>query len=348
MPTLQRGRTLFKSISARSARPLPVLLATIVIILLITGGNAWAQTAPPATPENPAASLVIPEKGQYRVRVAWDNPRNAGITGYTITRSDGQTFESNGQPTTYTDHSTEPGRSYSYTVTARNGAGQSPTSAPAQVPVPDAPAAVTGLSTSMRPAEAVHTSVQVTLTWSSAPEPQAQDCEDSYPVTEYRVSRSAAGGTPVEIAVVPEEATLSHTDETADFKTAYTYHVEAVSRMGRGAAGTAAVETPKRPIPPPTELDVDEINTPDPFDGTVVIDWTSPQEGPAITGYRITRQDPGAQPHVLVENTDSTDTAHTDSGLSAGETYIYTVAALSTDNASPESGPSACGPRCRL
>ena len=285
------------------------------------------------------ASLMIPEEGKYRVRVAWDNPHDDGISSYTVTRSDGQTFESNGQPTTYTDDSTEPGRSYGYTVTAKSAAGDSPASRTATVILPEAPAAVTGLSASIRPAEAVHTSVQVTLTWNPPPEPQVQACEDSYPITEYRISRSAGGGPPVEIAVTPAGASLSHVDETADFNTNYTYHAEAVSRIGRGAASTTAVETPQRPIPPPTGLDVDEAATPDPFDGTVTIDWTSPQEGPTITGYRITRQDPGAQPRELVENTGSTDTAHTDSGLSAGETYIYTVAALSADHASPESEP---------
>ena len=314
-------------------------MALMTIILTTAGGTAWAQTNPPATPENPEASLVIPEEGKYRVRIAWDNPHDNGITGYTITRSDGQTFESNGQPTTYTDDSTEPGRSYRYTVTAKSAAGDSPASRTPMVILPEAPTAVTGLHASIGPAEAVHTSVQVTLTWNPPPEPQAQACEDSYPVTEYRISRSAGGGTPVEIAVTPAGASLSHVDETADFNTAYTYQVEAVSRIGNGAASTTAVDTPKRPIPPPTGLDVDETATPDPFDGTVTIDWTSPQEGPAITGYRITRQDSGARPQELVENTRSTDTAHTDSGLSAGETYIYIVSALSTDNASPESEP---------
>ena len=42
---------------------------------------------------------------------------------------------------------------------------------------------------------------------------------------------------------------------------------------------------------------------------------------------------------MLVENTESADTTHMDFGLSAGLTYVYTVTALSTDNASPESGP---------
>ena len=71
----------------------------------------------------------------------------------------------------------------------------------------------------------------------------------------------------------------------------------------------------------------------------MTLEWTGPQEGPAITGYRITRQDPGTQARVLVENTASTGTAYTDSGLSAGLRYVYTVAALSADHASQESEP---------
>ena len=327
---------------ARIPKIVPAILAVLILIAATAAGNAAAQTGPPtapSTPMNPAASLVLPESGDARVRIAWDNPQDPGITGYTIARSDGTSADSPGQATTYTDESALPGSSYTYTVTARSAGGDSPASEAAGIDLPDPPPEAQNVSAAVRTPEAAHGSVHVTLTWDSAPEPQARACEDSYPVTQYRVSRSAAGGAPVEIAVVPEGASPSHTDEAADFNTAYTYHVEAVSRIGRGAPGAAAVDTPKRPIPPPTELDVDEVNTPDPFGGTVVIDWTAPEEGPAITGYRITRQDPGAEPHVLVENTESADTAHTDSGLSAGLTYVYTVAALSTDNASPESGP---------
>ena len=327
---------------ARIPRTVPAILAVLILIAATAAGNAAAQTGPPtapSTPMNPAASLVLPESGNARVRVGWDNPQNPGITGYTIARSDGRSFDSPGQATTYTDESALPGSPYTYTVTARSAGGDSPASAAAGIDVPDPPPGTRNVSAAVRTPEAAHESVHVTLTWDPAPEPQAQACEDSHPVTQYRVSRSTGDDAPVEIAVVPEGASLSHTDGTADFNTAYTYDVEAVSRIGRGAASTTAVDTPKRPVPPPTELDVDEVNTPDPFGGTVVIEWTAPQEGPAITGYRITRQDPGAEPHVLVENTESADTAHTDSGLSAGLTYVYTVAALSTDNASPESGP---------
>ncbi len=325
----------------RIPRTVPAVLAALILIALIAAaaGNAAAQAGPPAAPLNPTASLVLPDGGYARVRVGWDNPQAPEITGYTVSRSDGRSFDSSGQATTYTDESALPGSSYAYTVTARSAGGDSPASAAASISLPDPPAEAQNVSAAVRTPEAGHESVHVTLTWDPAPEPQAQACEESYPVTEYRLSRSSGNEAPVEMAVVPEGAGLFHTDETADFNTAYTYHVEAVSRIGRGTASTAAVSTPKRPVPSPTDLDVDEAATSDPFDGTVTLDWTAPQEGPAITGYRITRQDTGAQPRVLVENTGSTDTAHTDSGLSAGETYIYTAATLSTDNASPESGP---------
>ena len=326
----------------RIPRTVPAVLAALILIALIAAaaaGNAAAQAGPPAAPLHPTASLVLPDGGYARVRVGWDNPQAPEITGYTVSRSDGRSFDSSGQATTYTDKSALPGSSYAYTVTARSAGGDSPASAAAGISLPDPPAEAQNVSAAVRTPEAAHESVHVTLTWDPAPEPGPEACEESYPVTEYRLSRSSGNEAPVEMAVVPEGATLSHTDETGDFNTAYVYHVEAVSRIGRGTASTSAVSTPKRPVPSPTDLDVDEAATSDPFDGTVTLDWTAPQEGPAITGYRITRQDPGAQARVLVEDIGSTDTAYTDSGLSAGETYIYTAAALSTDNASPESGP---------
>ena len=86
----------------------------------------------------------------------------------------------------------EPGSSYAYTVTARSAGGDSPASEAAGIDFPDPPPETRNVSAAVRTPEAAHESVQVTLTWSAAPEPQAQACEDSYPVTQYRISRSAA------------------------------------------------------------------------------------------------------------------------------------------------------------
>ena len=93
---------------ARIPKIVPAILAVLILIAATAAGNAAAQTGPPtapSTPMNPAASLVLPESGDARVRIAWDNPQDPGITGYTIARSDGTRADSPGQATTYTDES---------------------------------------------------------------------------------------------------------------------------------------------------------------------------------------------------------------------------------------------------
>ena len=282
-------------------RAIALLIVAAAIMAMAVAGTAWAQPAPatvPAAPGNPEASLVIPETGTYQVRIAWDDPDDQSITVYTITRSDGQTFTSSRYATTYTDHSTQHGASYTYTVKAANSDGEGPASAQAQVTIPDAPAAVTGLTATTRPVQSTHDNVHITLTWSAGAEPQAQAqaCQDSYPVTGYQVSRSIGTGPTQELVVAPAGTDISHADETAAFNTSYTYHVTPVSRIGNGETSSTTVSTPRRslPISAPTGLDVDQASTPDPFNGTIVLEWTTPLEGPTITGYRVRRQDPGA------------------------------------------------------
>ena len=85
---------------ARIPRTVPAILAVLILIAAAAAGNAAAQTGPPA-PMNPAASPVLPE-----------------ITGYTVSRPDGRSFDSSGQATTHTDESALPGSSYTNTAPA--------------------------------------------------------------------------------------------------------------------------------------------------------------------------------------------------------------------------------------
>ena len=135
-------------------RTVTAILAVLILMAAAAAGNAAAQTGPPAAPMNPAASLVLPETGNARVRVGWDNPQNPEITGYTITRSDGTSSDSPGQATTYTDESALPGSSYTYTVTARSAGGDSPASTAAGIDFPDPPPGTRNVSAAVRTPEA--------------------------------------------------------------------------------------------------------------------------------------------------------------------------------------------------
>ena len=58
-------------------------LAVLALILIGAGGNAAAQSFP-AQPLNAQASLIVPDEGNARARIAWDNPQDPGITGHTV------------------------------------------------------------------------------------------------------------------------------------------------------------------------------------------------------------------------------------------------------------------------
>ena len=71
---------------------------------------------------------------------------------------------------------------------------------------------------------------------------------------------------------------------------------------------------------------------------SVALAWDTPAEDTAsVTGYRVLCAQGGAASSILVADTESTDTAYTDSTTESGETYAYRVKALRGEAASPES-----------
>ena len=96
-----------------------ILAAIAIMAALLVTGAAQASTQAPGQPANPTASVIVPQGQPATVRVGWDNPDDATVTGYTLLRSDGRSFTSDGQATTYTDSEINPGTAYAYTVTCQ-------------------------------------------------------------------------------------------------------------------------------------------------------------------------------------------------------------------------------------
>ena len=311
-------------------------LTMAVLAILLFQGTAAAGNMPPAQPSNPMANLIASESHEPQVRVSWDAPAEGTVTHHTVSRNDGQEFNVPGGATTYSDRAITPGSSYSYTVTARNGASASPASDPASVRVPDAPSAPGELAAETAEIAATDEAASVTLTWMAATAPEATQCETAYPVSGYTVTRSD-GGEETELADLEAGAT-SFTDDGAAFGTTYTYRVNARSTVGNGPAAEVSVAVGTPPVPAPTGL---RASISDPFDGTVSLSWTAPTEGPAVTGYMVTRylgSDPLAgtdMPTTLAEN--AAGTTLTDSGAAVGVTYSYIVLARSAHNVSDPS-----------
>ena len=77
--------------------------------------------------------------------------------------------------------------------------------------------------------------------------------------------------------------------------------------------------------------------------GSVALSWSVPEDGGAVSGYRIWRRLPDrgeTELRVLVENTGSAATSYVDSGAVAGQKHIYRVQALSGGLAGQESLPA--------
>ena len=108
---------MFTTARTHAPRTLMAALAVLALILIGAGGNAAAQSFP-AQPLNAQASLIVPDEGNARARIAWDNPQDPGITGHTITRSDGRTLDFPGQARAPTDESALPGHPYTNTAPA--------------------------------------------------------------------------------------------------------------------------------------------------------------------------------------------------------------------------------------
>ena len=305
-----------------------VMVATAAILLVaINQGSASAATGPPGPPGNPLAHLIVPDGEAPRIRVSWD-AADTPATGYTISRSDGQSFETAGA-TTYSDHAVEPGESYSYTVAARNAQGASAASDTTSASVPPAPSMPGDFAGNIGELSAADEHPTISLTWAASTVPTAAACETSYPLQDYVVTRTSGDET-TEVAT-PASGDTSFTDTTAAFATIYTYRITARSAIGSSPISEVSLAIPVRPVDPPTDV---STSIADPFDGTVSLSWNPPAEGPDITGYTVLRNGASIADGVAA-------TTHADDTAQAGVAYSYTVQAHSADNVSAASDAAA-------
>jgi hypothetical protein len=97
--------------------------------------RSWTvDTTPPSAPANLTATATSPTT----VSLSWSaSTDNTGVTGYDIVRNGTTIGTVSGTTTNYLDASASPATSYTYTVDARDGAGNvSPASTPATVTTP--------------------------------------------------------------------------------------------------------------------------------------------------------------------------------------------------------------------
>ena len=297
--------------------------------------NATTETERPSAPKDLGATAV----DSTQIDLAWNPPDDDGgspITGYRIEMSPNGTsgwsdLEANtgSDATFYADTTPSPNTTRYYRVSAINDAGEGPASNVANATTTGT---VPGRPTNLT-AEARDTS-QIDLFW------RAPDSTGGSPITGYRIEISDDGrqGSWVDLVRNTRNTATDYSHTGLDPGDTVFYRVSAINSTGTGSPSRLATATTLDVPDEPTDL-VATAN------GQTQIDlqWVGPRNdgGSPITGYQIdVSENGGATWSVLVENSRSTSTAYSHTGLSAGETRYYRVRAINEWGAGASSVPA--------
>ena len=277
------------------------------------------DTGPPSAPAGVTSSAVT----STSARLAWSPSTDDGVVDhYTVIRDNVAIADT---PTaSFDDTGLAPSTAYVYTVVAVDAVGHvSDASLPQSVttqppagppPPPSAPTALTATGI---------TDSTVNLSWTAPVGTQTVD--------HYVVLR---GGTPVN-----QTGGTTYTDRALQATTGYSYSVVAVDARGGTSPPSSAVSVTTTAAPDRTAPSAPGSVTAQVSGlGQVSLSWTSSTDNVGVTGYRLSRSGTslGTQ----------TGVGYTDSRLSPGTTYDYTVTAL--DAAGNVSTPSTASVKTPL
>jgi fibronectin type 3 domain-containing protein len=283
-----------------------------------TGVSGPAPT-PPGTP-----TAVTATAGNASATISWAAPASGGspITGYRITTSGAGApapiiFNSTATSETVTGLTN--GNSYTFTIAAINAIGTGSDSAPSNAVVPaTVPVAPTGVAATAGVGSA-------SVSW-TAP------ANGGSPITGYRITTTGTGA-PAPIIFNSTATTQTISSLTAG--NSYTFTVAAINALGTGADSTASnAVTPTANVPgTPTNVTATGGNA------SATVTWAAPASngGSSITGYRVTTSGTGAPPPIIFN---STATSETVTGLTNGNSYTFTVAAINAIGTGSDSAPS--------
>ncbi|MHB8573635.1 MAG: fibronectin type III domain-containing protein [Candidatus Dormibacteria bacterium] len=205
--------------------------------------------------------------------------------------------------TTYTDTTASASTTYYYVVSAVNGAGSSPNSAPAQVAVPAPPPPVpTGVTLTALDSE-------VDVAWTAtAGTPRA-----------YVVLRSANAGSGFTSIGTPTANAFA--DRTAVNGNSYYYEVESV--YGSATSAPSAVAGPA--VPQAHVPGVPGSVAAKPSDAQVTISWTAPTTNGTVSNYSIAYGTASGNYSVTISGIGNNSTSLAVPGLTDGTTYYFVV-----------------------
>jgi fibronectin type 3 domain-containing protein len=297
------------------------------------------QATPPSAPQSLTAT-----GGNGTVKLSWTAPASNGgapITGYNVYRSTSAggegtiPFATGLTTTSFTDSSVTNGTQYYYTVAAVNAAGTSPQSGEASAtPQATVPSAPTGLVASAG-------NGQVMLSWT------VPNSDGGSPITGYNVYRGTSAGGEGSTPVATNVVSSSFTDTGLTNGTTYYYKVAAVNAVGTSPQSGEASATPQAAVTAPS---APQGLTATGGNGSVQLSWTAPASngGANITGYNVYRGTSAGGEGSTPVAAGVTTTSFTDTTLTNGTTYYYTVAAVNSAGTSPPSGEASATPKATV
>src|SRR3972149_1179149 len=329
------------------------LLLLLVGLSLCSVLSLESQVAYGAAPDRPTNLQAIPVSPN-KVELFWNTPDNNGgspITGYKIQVKTGSggfvTLIENtaNTATTYSHTGLTTGTSYIYRVFAINAHGTSTDPSPEAIATPTSSSQpleniVPNTPTSLTASDISQTSIK--LSWIKPA------TNNGPPVTSYKIEFKKDSGSYTNLFENTGNTINTYTHTGLTINSQYTYKISAKNSIGFSPTSNEASATPKSTSSPPTENiapNSPRSLTAEPAGPTqIFLSWKepSPNNGPAITGYKIEYKTTTGDYTVLT--TIGSTTSYTHTGLISGTQYSYRVYAINSAGTSVVSNVATAKP----
>ena len=279
-------------------------------------GTSYSPNTVVSTLSTASGTPTVTVISGTEIRVDWAAATGTGVTYNIYTSSDDITYTAGpvGHPTAYYNHQgLSNGQTVYYKVTVVNTSGesaQSPSAVGTTYTTPDAPTNI----------QVTHsTPLSATITW-TAP---ANDGGDPTNLS-YTLQRSNDNANWMSLQAT---AGLTATDSPLTPGSQYYWRVNSLNSAGiGGTSGTVSYLAPDLPTAPGSlTAALTGANN-----NAAVLNWVAPSStsGYAVIGYHIEVNENSGTWETLVADTGNSGLVFTNTGLSAGSSYVYRVSAI--------------------